>query len=134
MILYLASPYTSENPGEVIRNIERVFSVARELRERGHKPLIPHSLHWYGVWYKRVMGSYPSYESMMDWCFGLLEKCDAVVIIESSPGTNREIERAQELGKPIYDLRDKTVSIPSADYQQFHASHSPAKREDSLPF
>ena len=130
MIVYVSGPYSSENPGEVIRNVEVAMSVAKDLRERGHYPMIPHLFHWYGVYHKRVTGKSPEYESMMDWCIKLLERCDAMVVINNSPGTNREIQMAKEFGKPVYDLRDKTQTVPSAEYQRFHASSREGSQED----
>lgn len=95
MRVYLAHPYTSDPDG----NAERAIDVADQLMDMGHIVLNPLLSHYH---HKRRQRSY---ESWMVQDFGWLDVCDVLVrVLGDSPGADREVARAQELGIPVYTL------------------------------
>lgn len=104
MYIYIAGPYTGGAPDG---NIRAAVDAAERLQEKGHTPFIPHTTFLWGVVHEH------DYEFWMDWCFKWVKKCDALLRIDgASPGGDREVEYAEELGMPVYmDIEN----IPEAE-------------------
>lgn len=93
-ILYIASPYTS---GDTAQNVRNAYLMAEKVRAKGWLPFCPLSSHFWNM-----ISPHPrSYWMQMDleW----VQLCDAVLRIKgSSPGADEEAAMAIGLGKPVY--------------------------------
>lgn len=94
MRIYVAGPYTK---GDVEENVRHAIFIGNWIAAFGHTVFIPHLTHF---WDK---------EHPHDWEFWMkqdlewLKLCDAVYRIPGeSKGADIEVERARELGIPVY--------------------------------
>ena len=105
-MIYLCSPYTSDDPAVRQRRSEAACRAAAELIRRGHEVFSPiahsHAICAFGV--------------PLDWRFWsrhdrrYLEACDEVAVLmldgwQQSVGVQAEATIARELGKPVTYLR-----------------------------
>ena len=93
--IYIASAYTG---GDIAVNVRNVILVADELVKRGYVPYIPHLTHFWHLISPHDYEFWLEYDnSFIDhWAQGLLR------LDNESTGADREVERAQKLGIPIY--------------------------------
>ena len=94
--VYVASPYTLGDVGE---NVRANIDAAEKLANADYVPFVPllshfwHMIHWH------------DYQFWIDQTMAWLEKCDAVVRLPGiSQGADAEVERAKELGIPVFSL------------------------------
>lgn len=92
--VYIAGPYTQGDP---VKNTRKALGVADYLQSLGFVPFVPHLSHfWHFLTPK-------PYETWMEWDLAWLAKCDALVRLPGlSPGADREVDRARELGIPVF--------------------------------
>jgi nucleoside 2-deoxyribosyltransferase len=100
--IYVAGPYSADNVLDVLRNIGRGEKVCAELFELGYAPFCP----WHDKSYvtDNPDGDF-TVQKFYDYSMAWLEVSDAVVLVgdwRKSKGTMKEIERAKELGIPVY--------------------------------
>jgi len=99
--IYVAGPYTQ---GNVTRNVQRVLNAAEELRAYMFTPFVPHLYHFWDF--------YKPHDYMFWLSLGLswIPRCDAVLRLSGeSPGSDVEIDRAKELGIPVYTTADALI-------------------------
>lgn len=101
MVIYVAGPLSAPTPTGVPTNVARAIDVSNELVKMGYAPIVPH-LSYYQNLRAKALGEGIDYETWMSIDFRLIEKCDAMFVIAQSPGTNREILFAHDLGIPIF--------------------------------
>ena len=105
MRIYVAGAYSADNVIGVLNNIQRGTKYCAKLMKEGHSPFCPwldYQFHFYEP--KLTVEDY--YRYSMAW----LEVSDCIHVLpnsENSKGTQKEIERARELGIPIVMLGDK---------------------------
>jgi len=91
----------SRDPSTVVvdylANVSRMCKVASKVRKMGHFPFVPALDLLLGV----INGDW-SEEDYRSTAIAFLEACGAILVISRSYGVNLEIERAQELGIPVY--------------------------------
>ena len=98
--IFVAGPYGADNVLGVLKNIREGIRVAESLFAAGYAPFCPWLDHQY-----EFFGDHPTedyYRCSRAW----LDVSDAVFLVkgwEKSEGTKREIERAKELGIPIFE-------------------------------
>ncbi len=94
MRIYVAGPLTQ---GYLTDNVRTAIEVATALLDAGHFPYLPHlSVFWDLV-------TPQDYETWMALDFEWIAQCEALVRLPGHcPGCEREIQRARELGIPIY--------------------------------
>ena len=106
MRIYIAGKLSSKEdeertPSKVItdyiQNISRMCRVASRIRKKGHYPYVPGIDFVIGM----VVGSWEE-EHYRGMGMSFLEVCDAVLVISWSWGVRKEVERATELGIPVY--------------------------------
>lgn len=96
--VYIAGPYSG---GDTIVNIRKAIEAADRLLEKGYAPYIPHLT---GFWH--FMSPKP-YESWMEIDQDWLDACDIVLRLPGhSSGADREVARAQERAKLVFDGED----------------------------
>lgn len=102
-LVYVAGPYSGPTLAVVASHIATAQRVGVEVRRLGADPYVPHAMS-HGV---------EETQSESEWLAeGLrwLERCKAVVLCpgwEMSHGTRGEIERARELGIPVFETIDQ---------------------------
>jgi len=98
MKIYIAGPYTAKSVRDVHLNVYKAIEIAVKIWKKGHYPYIPHLTHF--VW------THPSgnleYEDWMKWGKVWLECCDALFLLNNSPGADQELKYAKKLGLKIY--------------------------------
>lgn len=92
--IYVSGPYTN---GDQAANVRAAIEAANVLLDAGYIPYCPHLSHFHHMLFPH------DYETWMQLDLAWLEKCDAVVRLPGhSPGADREVARAHELGIPVY--------------------------------
>lgn len=118
MRIYVAGPLTQ---GDLWRNVERAQDAGAALLDAGHTPFIPHL---FAYWSLHECTLHLGYEDWMALDFKWLAQCEGLLRLPGySPGSDREVERARELGLPVfYSLEDlcerpyhTTARLPRTD-------------------
>jgi hypothetical protein len=110
MHIYVASPYSGPTR-EVEKNIRKAILAGVELIHRGHYPYIPHLTHYVD----KVKGLKLSlhWEDHLDWGLAWLDRCDALLYLGSSRGTEIELNYARNKGKRIFRGVDEVPMLPT---------------------
>lgn len=122
-LCYVAGPYASDP----VANTRRAIETGMELWATGQVvPLIPHL---------SLLSNFVHPMPETDWYafdLDLLEHCDAVLRIPGeSKGADREVERARELGLPVFETVDAVVEWVGewiADHEDPPLTFVPMKR------
>ena len=101
-LVYLAGPLSHPDVLHQERNVERAMAVAYDVMLAGHQPIVPHLGHYLDRYWHTEMGESVEYETWMDWALALLERCDCLLYMGSSPGADRELTHAIQRGIPVY--------------------------------
>jgi hypothetical protein len=96
--VFVSGPFSGPNTRE---NIDRAALAMVELIHAGHQAFCPH-LADYADEVGRIYGMPVEYERWIEWCIAWVDACDAVLVLAPSPGSDREVARARELGLPVY--------------------------------
>ena len=92
----------SRDPSAVVvdylANVSKMCKVASEVRKLGHYPYVPALDILLGI----INGDWQE-EDYRRVGMAFLAVCDAVLVISQSYGVWKEVERAKELGIPIYE-------------------------------
>lgn len=102
MRIFVCSPYSAPLPETRIRNVHRSLEAAVLLIHKGHEPFAPLTSHYIDR-LSHTLGTPITYERWMAWSLCWLAQCDAMLVLGASPGADREVARALELGIPVYD-------------------------------
>lgn len=98
MLVYIAGPI--HGSGTELQNLRRALVVAQYLAKRGFVPFVPHL--W--LMWEFLVGEVDQ-ELFMTLDFAFLTRCHLLVRIPGvSPGADREVVRAGELGIPVIEL------------------------------
>ena len=110
MRIFVAGPLTHMDPEKRGDNVEHALDTGHALLLGGHQPFVPHlSQYWDDhLW---CGGDNLPYERWMEWTLSWLRVCDALYFIGSSPGADRELALAEELGLPIYRSLDEVPAV-----------------------
>ena len=99
--VFVTGPYSAPTSEEVECNIQKATEIGRKVFQRGYYPIVPHLL--IREYYKpEDSEGLFGYESLMQYTFAIISKCDILLIYEHSPGADREWKYAESLGKKIY--------------------------------
>lgn len=102
MKVYIAGPYSADTDVEREGNVERAMHAGLEVKKRGHSPFIPHLTHYVDEYCEDMSEFNMGYEDYMEWDLAFLEVCDALLYLDPSPGADRELQKADEMGMPAY--------------------------------
>ena len=101
--VYVAGAYSADNVLDVLKNIGRGEDYASQIFLEGMAPFCPWHDKEFIIRYWDEEYTVPQfYDYSMAW----LEVCDAMFLVpgwENSAGTWKEMQRAGELGIPIFD-------------------------------
>lgn len=108
MIIGVAGPYSATTAKQRKTNLDRLNTAAAKLIEMGHIPLI-------GILaalpvLKKYNGT-DKYKIAMDISLAVISACDALWLLDESPGANREAELISKSGKPIYRSVDEIPAL-----------------------
>lgn len=109
MIVFVSGPLTARTYAAHLQNIRRAEEAAVALIQAGHTPVVPHH-HYYTDWRARGAGISIGYERWLAMDLEILGRCDAICTLGCSPGADRELARARELGMPVltpWDLEEE---------------------------
>jgi hypothetical protein len=91
--VYVSGPISSDPEGHAVA----AMGEAARLMDAGLHPFVPHLSVWWEKHHPRA------YESWMAWDFAWLKRCDAILRLPGhSPGADREMAMARELGLPAF--------------------------------
>ena len=111
-VVYISSPFSAPKESQVIENVEKAMGFAIELIKKGYVPIYTHANYYLDV-IAQEKGIKFSYEDGMKQCFGILERCDAMLYLGYSSGCNRELRFALDHGIPIYFSIDELEKVKS---------------------
>jgi hypothetical protein len=110
MRIYVAGPYTADDPSLVEKNVEHAIDAGVEVYKKGHIPFIPHLTHFVDIRTKQT-GKVIRYEEYLLWDRSWLDKVDALLYLGKSRGADMELEYARSKGKMVFTSLD---DIPDA--------------------
>jgi hypothetical protein len=104
MIIAVAGPYSAPTSEARQANLDAMNRAAAEVFRRGHIPVIGVNAALAVV---TLLDEAEQYDAMMAISLGVVERCDALLLIGASPGANRERDLVASLGRPIYKSIDE---------------------------
>lgn len=102
LLVYLAGPLSDPDITQQERHVARAMIVAWDVVQAGHTPVVPHLSHYLDLFWLAEMGESVPYETWIAWSLALLERCDCLLYMASSPGADRELSHAIQRGIPVY--------------------------------
>jgi hypothetical protein len=110
MLIAIAGPYSAATQEQRQRNLDSLNEAAAAIFKLGHIPLIGVNaalpiVEWLDTESNR-------YQAMMTISLALIDKCDAILVIGSSPGANRERDLVKAKGLPVYETVDEITAAP----------------------
>ena len=110
--IYVSGPYSAENYHDTAANVRAVVDAAEICWARGHEAFCPHS-HSHAIACRSAYEDRSiEYERWMEYWFGILDNwATALLLIEHSPGADRELERAISHGHTIFRSTDDVPDV-----------------------
>src|SRR5262245_44724156 len=100
MWIMVAGPITAPTPEQRLVNLEVLRRACVELQRRGHVPILAHDV----ADPLRELDDTPQRQQhYLELCRKLAERCDAILMIGHSPGSNAEMREFQRAGKPVFE-------------------------------
>jgi len=99
LLIAVAGPFMAATAKERQQNFDRVNQAAAEVLKLGHIPVV--GLNCALPVIDRV-DLHDDYQAIMDISLAVVGRCDALLIIASSPGADKERELIESQGKPVY--------------------------------
>ena len=78
---------------------------------RGHYPYIPHLTHYVDMVRQSKLAL--KWEDHLDWGLAWLDRCDAILYLGFSKGTEIELKYAQSKGKLVFRNIDEVPVLPT---------------------
>jgi hypothetical protein len=101
-LVYVAAPLSPTPNRTLEANVQDAIRAASRVMQAGFVPLIPHTMYPPIDEYEQAHGTARSYREWLGYCFELLSRCDAVFVVDRSPGVDDEIRYAESIGVPVY--------------------------------
>jgi hypothetical protein len=99
--VFVTGPYSAPTKAGIEANIRKSIEIGRRLFQKGYYPIVPHLLvkeYYQSETNSAIFG----YEPLMKYTMAIAQKCDVLLLYESSPGADRERRLAESLGIPVY--------------------------------
>ena len=109
MLIAVAGPYSAETQEQRQRNLDALNEAAAAVLKLGHVPLVGVNAALPVV--ECLDTDSDRYEAMMTISLALVDKCDAILMIGSSPGANRERDLVKAKGLPVYENVDAITAV-----------------------
>lgn len=107
-MVYCAGPLSADTRDGTIAHVQAAMCAASRLRDAEIAVVLPHLCLF---WNDRFPAAYETWLAMD---FALLERCDALVRLAPSPGTDREVAHARSKGIPVYLSIDEVLREAAA--------------------
>ena len=108
MIIGVAGPYSAATEDQRAKNLAAMNEAAARLLERGHVPLIGVNAALPVVSRAEVADSY---QAIMKISMAVIDKCEGLLLIGTSPGALKERDLVLGKGLPVYHHPDE---VPDA--------------------
>ncbi len=115
LLIYVAGPYTADDPGQVEKNVNRAIDAGIEIFRRGHFPFIPHLTDFVDKRAKES-GAPLTWNDFIAWDKPWISKADALLFLGSSPGAELELREADRLGKRIFRAIEEIPVLSSMSW------------------
>lgn len=99
MLIVVAGPYSAETEEHKAKNLEAMNIAAAEVYRKGHIPVIGVNA---ALFVADKIKDVPRNKVINDISFAIVEKCDAILMIGSSPGADKERKIIEAKGLPVY--------------------------------
>lgn len=104
MRVFVSAPFSAPTPEAVLDNVHRAIDCGQRLDESGViTAYVPHLYLW---WDRRHPAGY---ERWMEKCAEELRRSDALLRLDASPGADRELALAKEIGLPLFLSEERCV-------------------------
>lgn len=108
--IYIAGPYSAPTTAQVEANVRRAVFAAARVFSIGHYAFCPHA-----ATHKIHEAAPQDYEVWMGFDMSILERwANAILVVGPSPGADRELLRARELGLAVFNSVDEIPMIGGA--------------------
>lgn len=104
MLIAVAGPYNADTEEKKAQNLKAMNIAAAAVYKKGHIPVIGINASLF------VADELPAAERrkvISDISFAVVERCDAILIIGSSPGADHERMLLEQKGLPVYFSMDE---------------------------
>jgi hypothetical protein len=101
--VYVAGAYSASNVLQVFENMRKGIQLTIQVWQAGYAPFCPWLDYQFNI--SRHNEDKPNVQNFYDYSMAWLEVSNAVLVVpdsEASVGTQKEIERAKELGIPVF--------------------------------
>ena len=99
MLIVVAGPYNANTDEEKAKNLKAMNIAAAAVYKKGHIPVIGVNASLY------VADELPELDRrqvISDISFAVVERCDAILMVGSSPGADHERRIIESKGLPVY--------------------------------
>ena len=104
MIIGVAGPYSADTAEQRQKNLDAMNIAAAKLLEKGHIPLIGINAALPVVIKSDTVDRY---KAIMDISLTVIDKCEGLLLLNESPGANRERDLILSKGLPVfYDINE----------------------------
>ena len=106
MLIAVAGPYSAETEEQKAENLKAMNIAAAKLYRKGHIPVIGVNASLYVA---DELADVSRAKVISDISFAIVERCDAILMIGSSPGADHERELLSEQELPVYYSIDEIM-------------------------
>lgn len=99
MLVAIAGPYSSSDDETRKNNLIKLNRIAAEVYRLGHIPILGVNA---ALPIVNELPELDSYDSIMNISMGIVSTCDALLMIEESPGALKEKNLIESQGKPVF--------------------------------
>jgi hypothetical protein len=99
MLIAVAGPYSADTEEQRARNLDAMNLAAAEVYKLGHIPFIGVNASLFVA--EKLAGSI-KHEVIGHISCAIVERCDAILLIDSSPGADKEKEIIEAKGLPVF--------------------------------
>lgn len=99
--VFISGPYSAPTPEGVLKNTRKAMAMALTLLRQGMVPYCPHLSHFLEETAREQGRSVP-YETWMAQDEEWLRVCDVLFLLGPSPGADKEVSLANELGIEVF--------------------------------
>ena len=108
MIIGVAGPYSAETAEQRQFNLDRMNKVGARLLELGHTPVIGMNA---AIPVLEQSNVKDRYTSIMNISLAVIGACDALLLLDESPGANMERDLILAKGRPVFNSIDEIIKL-----------------------
>ena len=104
MLIVVAGPYSAETEEQRAKNLDAMNIAAAGVYRKGHIPVIGVNA---ALFVADKIQDVLRNKVINEISFAIVERCDAILMIGSSPGADKEREIIESKGYPVYNSIDE---------------------------